>query len=307
MRSQARRLPERDRPKPKPSRKRPIPRAAARRVGSPQPPHAVEMYMVTAMTRVAKTFAKAVRKHLTPKVIERFANANVKKKRADADLEDLLDEAEDEDLDEDAILELLDEIETLIAKIHDEVEEMHDADELAANAEQAGKRAQLHSKNEFDRLGIKVAKEPDTKWLVRGFQKDIAERTTGLQADQVGKLENILTESYGRRAENIAKDITNQLDGVSLSRAEFIARDAVLTLNSKITAERQTAAGIERYIWTTSNDERVRIEHQALEGTELTWESGGDPEEGHPGEAPNCRCTAFPILPELEDDDEEAN
>lgn len=170
-------------------------------------------------------------------------------------------------------------------------------------ADTAADRNVTHSKNEFKRLGIDIRKEPNMTPLIDGWRKDSVARVTAMADDQLDKIEDILSEGFGRRAESIAKDIERQLDDVSASRAELIARDQVLTLNAKITEFRQVASGIEEYVWTTSNDERVRDEHEALEGETFSWDEGGDPEEGHPGEAINCRCTAFPILPELSGDD----
>ncbi len=310
MRAAARKLPARPRPKAKPKRKRPVPRNASRRVRSPQPPRAVEIYFAQALRRVAARFARAIRKHLTPAAIARFAKpakpAVVEKTdalRADAGEEDV---DEDDDLDDDEIEALEDELEELIDAVRDSAEEAaDDTEDVTRASRETGKRALKHSKNEFSRLGIKVRKEPETNALLSGWTKDTVARIQGFQGDQMDKIEEILRGGYGRRAESLAEDIEERIAGITERRAEFIARDSVLTLNGRITAERQTAAGIEKYIWTTSSDERVRDSHEALEGETFSWESGGDPEEGHPGEAPLCRCTAFPILPELEDDDED--
>ncbi len=44
------------------------------------------------------------------------------------------------------------------------------------------------------------------------------------------------------------------------------------------------------YIWRTRGDNKVRSEHAERDGKVFSW--GYPPEGGHPGEAPNCRCTA---------------
>lgn len=152
----------------------------------------------------------------------------------------------------------------------------------------------------FRPLGVDIRKIPTMRPLIDGWRKDNVALIKNMHQEQVDKVEKILDEGWGRHPRSIAKDIEERI-GVSKSRAELIARDQVLTLHAKITRHRQRAAGINSYIWTTSLDERVREAHAELEGEEFSWDEGGDPEEGHPGEAVNCRCVAFPVLEELED------
>lgn len=79
------------------------------------------------------------------------------------------------------------------------------------------------------------------------------------------------------------------------NNATRIARDQIGSLNSQITQSRYQAAGIERYVWTTSRDEVVRPEHVELDGQSFEVGGAGAPGEGHPGEPINCRCVARPI------------
>lgn len=121
----------------------------------------------------------------------------------------------------------------------------------------------------------------------------------------------------GATVDEIRKKIQERL-GVVRSRAEFIARDQTLKLYGQIQEQRQTAAGIEEYTWSTSQDERVRgnpdglypnsqSDHFHLEGTVQRWDSAPvvDAKTGrtaHPGADFQCRCAAIPILPdELEE------
>ena len=104
----------------------------------------------------------------------------------------------------------------------------------------------------------------------------------------------------GRRWEEIAKDIEKQIDpkvGNVVNRARLIARDQISKLNGQLTQERQTNLGVTKYIWRTSQDERVRDSHRELEGTTQSWDD--PPSVGHPGEDINCRCTAEPVLDEF--------
>ena len=47
------------------------------------------------------------------------------------------------------------------------------------------------------------------------------------------------------------------------------------------------------YIWRSVRDDRSRGEHAKRHGQVFSWDN--PPEDGHPGEAPNCRCWAEPI------------
>lgn len=97
----------------------------------------------------------------------------------------------------------------------------------------------------------------------------------------------------GRLARDIAADIQAQA-GVSERKAAFIARDQVAKFNGDLNWRRQTEAGITKYEWSTSGDERVREEHAALDGKTFSWDD--PPAEGHPGQSINCRCTALPVI-----------
>jgi SPP1 gp7 family putative phage head morphogenesis protein len=103
----------------------------------------------------------------------------------------------------------------------------------------------------------------------------------------------------GLRVEVLARTIQDRY-GVSDSRAALIARDQTLKLNGQITRARQQQAGITHYRWITSKDERVREEHQELEGTIHSWNA--PPEPGHPGDDYQCRCTASPVVTGVEDE-----
>lgn len=109
-------------------------------------------------------------------------------------------------------------------------------------------------------------------------------------------------------AERIEKRFV-EVDGlpftVAKRRARLIARDQVGKLTGQLTERRQTALGIERYIWRTSRDERVRQSHREREGKSFRWdkpiepqlEAYGltpDPIDGHVGIPIQCRCTAEP-------------
>jgi len=122
----------------------------------------------------------------------------------------------------------------------------------------------------------------------------------------LGKVEEAVTGgwSQGQRWESIVEQVKHVGD-VTESRAEVIARDQVAKMNSSFNQERQQQVGIEKYEWSTSQDERVRPSHQEVDGKVFRWDEPGpvagsvDGEPCHAGQDILCRCAALPYI-ELE-------
>lgn len=105
----------------------------------------------------------------------------------------------------------------------------------------------------------------------------------------------------GLRFEDLAKEIERVAD-VTESRAKLIARDQTSKMNGAFNQARQTSLGIDKYVWQTSGDERVRIEHAVNNGEIFSWDK--PPSTGHPGEDVQCRCVAVPYF-DLDKEEEE--
>jgi SPP1 gp7 family putative phage head morphogenesis protein len=139
---------------------------------------------------------------------------------------------------------------------------------------------------------------------------------TRMTDDLRARIGSTLTNAarQGLRVEEIRAQV-QAVAGVSTSRAELIARDQVLKLNGELTQLRHRQAGITRYEWSTSRDERVRGtpggkwptppggggNHYQLEGGIFEWSSPPivDTRTGrraHPGEDFQCRCVAVPVI-----------
>jgi SPP1 gp7 family putative phage head morphogenesis protein len=95
----------------------------------------------------------------------------------------------------------------------------------------------------------------------------------------------------GRLQKDIAKDI-RQMTDVSKRRAQLIARNAPLQYSGALTRYHQMNAGIKKYRWQTSQDEKVRDSHRSRNGNVYSWDSQGP----HPRSEVNCRCDAIPVL-----------
>lgn len=109
----------------------------------------------------------------------------------------------------------------------------------------------------------------------------------------------------GGRPDKLAKIIQAKY-GVTKRKAEFLAEQETSLLVSKYRESRYKAVGSRRYVWSTSQDGRVRHDHKDLNGKMFSWENPpisnkATGARNHPGEDFGCRCVARPILPIQED------
>ena len=74
-----------------------------------------------------------------------------------------------------------------------------------------------------------------------------------------------------------------------------LTRDQSQKLNAQLTQVRHGQLGVTRYVWRTSEDERVRETHQAHNGKMYEW-ANPPPVTGHPGQDVLCRCTAEGVV-----------
>jgi len=86
------------------------------------------------------------------------------------------------------------------------------------------------------------------------------------------------------------------------NHARFLARNQVQNYNSISTKIRAQNLGIQKAVWQTSGDERVRPSHADRDGKEYDVAKGLyssiDGEFLIPGVDYNCRCTAVYVIPE---------
>lgn len=109
----------------------------------------------------------------------------------------------------------------------------------------------------------------------------------------------------GIRVEEIMKRVQERFD-VSESRAQLIARDQVGKFNGELTQERHESLGVNEYVWSTSQDSRVRPDHADLNGRAFSYDQPPvvDQKSGrtaNPGEDYQCRCQALPKVSSLLD------
>jgi SPP1 gp7 family putative phage head morphogenesis protein len=100
----------------------------------------------------------------------------------------------------------------------------------------------------------------------------------------------------GDRFEALAKTIQDRY-GVAESSAKLVARDQVGKMYGELNRARQKNLGVTAFVWRTMRDNRVREEHEELEGERFTWDK--PPAEGIPGTPIACRCWGEPDFDSL--------
>lgn len=105
----------------------------------------------------------------------------------------------------------------------------------------------------------------------------------------------------GLAADDVAEEIAARY-GVHERHARLIARDQIGKLTGQVNAARQREIGIASFVWRTAGDERVRPEHEELEGQTFAYDD--PPSEGLPGEPILCRCSAEPVFDGVLDDED---
>lgn len=162
-------------------------------------------------------------------------------------------------------------------------------------------RASAFNKKQLERqikaaLGIDIltidAKIPA---LLDAFVSENVPLIRDLPAKLLGDVERTVTRAFttGKNTSDLMDEIQNLLK-ISRNRARVIARDQIGKLNGQLNRTRQQEIGVSRFIWRTARDERVRDEHEELEGKEFSYDD--PPSEGFPGEPIQCRCYPEPVF-----------
>ena len=97
---------------------------------------------------------------------------------------------------------------------------------------------------------------------------------------------------------NTIKDQIEKRYEVSESKATLIARDQIGKFFGQLNELRQQDVGIDKYVWRTVGDNRVRPSHRDKDGRVFSW-NRPPADTGHPGWDYQCRCWAEPYLQDL--------
>jgi SPP1 gp7 family putative phage head morphogenesis protein len=126
--------------------------------------------------------------------------------------------------------------------------------------------------------------------LIRSLPRDLVDQ---IEATVIRALRQ------GSTVRQLEREFRDKL-ALTKRRAQLIARDQVSKYSGELTRHNQTSAGIEKYRWETSRDERVRAEHRQLDGQVFSWDkppvSARNGGRYHPRQGFNCRCDAIPVI-----------
>lgn len=132
-----------------------------------------------------------------------------------------------------------------------------------------------------------IAEQTD---LIKSIPRDAAARAQKLTLDIV----------QGGRRYDEAVPMIQDTGRVTRSRATMIARTETARAQSAIVQARAMFVGSDQYRWMTVRDADVRRAHRRLHGKVFNWNDPPVAEDGgqrhHPGDFPNCRCYADPLL-----------
>lgn len=153
----------------------------------------------------------------------------------------------------------------------------------------------------FNATGIDLSSLMSNEDLIDVVNEAIAANVAlikSLPKQHLEQVEQIVLNGIqaGQRAESMVQDI-QALGAKNKRRATLIARDQVGKITSRLTQVRQEKMGITHYYWSTSQDERVRVEHIRRNGKLFAWNQ--PPSDGHPGIPIRCRCVAIPYTAHL--------
>jgi SPP1 gp7 family putative phage head morphogenesis protein len=154
-------------------------------------------------------------------------------------------------------------------------------------------------------IGVDViAESPAMEQVVSAAVAENVSLITSIPEKYFADVESSVMQSFrtGANTDDLV-DLLQERYEVSESRASLIAVDQTNKLNGQLQQVSQESLGVTRYIWRTSQDDRVRDSHQLLDGQSFSWDD--PPEVGHPGQDYRCRCQPEADIESMLDDPDE--
>lgn len=209
----------------------------------------------------------------------------------------------------------------LIDKARQAIADSLDTDDVEELARQFAKRTSTIQRAQ---LGNQVKAALGVDLVVK--DKKLARATDDFVAENVARIKSIPTDFHddvekivtsavvdGRLHGDVADEI-DQRFGVGENSARVIARDQIGKYYGQVNRMRQQELGVERFIWRTVGDDRVRDEHSDLEDESekepFSWDDlpeDDDGEEIYPGSPIQCRCSAEPVFEDILGSDDESD
>jgi SPP1 gp7 family putative phage head morphogenesis protein len=171
---------------------------------------------------------------------------------------------------------------------------------LAAHKTMRGREIYRALQAEIERHGFAAELEriaARNAELIRSLPREVAERVTSRA--------RVLHQEGARPAE-IERELRRFAGHLSESKIRLIARTELSRAETDLSRERSENIGLTHYQWQTSEDQRVRQSHRAMDGVLVSWSDPPAPEKligepstlghYHAGQAPNCRCLTLPLI-----------
>ncbi len=141
-------------------------------------------------------------------------------------------------------------------------------------------------------VNIRFDREPYLELEIVRFQLPLLQRLEQLYEQVERRAGEAVTDA--KAAIDYRDPLLSQIE---VRVAEEIGR-AQQRLSQSLDEQRQRHAGVTHYVWSAVGDERTRAGHLAQDGETYSWAEGSP--IGHPGEPPNCRCSAIPVEVDVE-------
>lgn len=171
---------------------------------------------------------------------------------------------------------------------------------------------ELFYKRAADKIGISADELEATEGLtfqINAFQLETYQWLRKMRDDtmQMWTSQTLKDMAEGKTL----PEILSQFDDMVEQRkghAEMVAQTQISTFNSLVCKTRARNLGIEKAVWVTSHDERVRASHQDRDGKEFNLAEGlyssVDGKTLLPGIDYRCRCDYRMVIPTMEDENE---
>jgi len=197
--------------------------------------------------------------------------------------------------------ELHEGIKRMLDKTQDDIERIVSEQRIDAN--KTVERVQEGFRTAADAIGVSPVITPESKaQLAREYSDNMKLYITDFSKSAIQSLREVVEDNAmkGYRFSRLT-DMIKQRYSVTRSKAEFLARQETALFMAKYRELRFKEGGVERYVWHTAHDEKVREHHAELDGHPFFYSNPPivDPNtgrRGNPGTDFNCRCVDSPIL-----------
>jgi SPP1 gp7 family putative phage head morphogenesis protein len=211
-----------------------------------------------------------------------------------------LDRVQKEITDQTALVTLEDAFQDFEEKINTSISDKRIKNIARNITKKAVKRNKRLWKDKLNPLGIDISKKESFKGERDYVTSRVNTNTTqikNLKDTYIEQLNTILFNAYeqGTPLRQLTKDIEKQFD-VSKNKAKLIARNETKNTNTQMNKKQALELGFDQAVWLTSDDVRVRHQHDKHKNKTYTIGVGLDDGKGgkeEPGDAINCRCSFY--------------